>query len=178
MAFWDKELHFDKVVNPAQKQSNEHRNETQQNKGKVQTSEAEKKLQKALEKLKEYSDYAVEYDMNSFYFENGKLNLVAVVGFMEVLEKTCDEHFASRNYYKSRYNSLKAKYDELGEYMEHINATDGYEKWKSAQAHGRPRKTIDWEQYDLLTKAHVNQKQKAQILGVSPNTLRKLLKER
>ena len=108
----------------------------------------------------------------------GNWDLRAFSELLEYLVDDREEEVKKHNYYKNRLESLREKYNELVRYINETGNDEAYQKWKQAQKQGRPKKAIDWERYDLLVRAQLNQKEIAQHLGVSPNTLRKLLRER
>ena len=66
----------------------------------------------------------------------------------------------------------------LKHYLKQLDGLEGYAKWMKAQKQGRKPKEINIDRYHLLKKAKVNQKEIAKLLGVSPNTLRKILREK
>ena len=109
---------------------------------------------------------------------DGKYNLQAIAALFEALFEYSDKLTNSREYYKARYEKLKQEQQALVSYLESNKSLDEFAKWKAAQKAGRPHKTVDWKKYDLLNQAGLTQKEIAQHLGVSPNTLRKLVGER
>ena len=76
---------------------------------------------------------------------------------------------------REKIKRLEIKIKDLKNYIIATGHDSEYEKWKKAQGQGRKPKTIDMERYNLLEKAQIPKKEIAKLLGVSPNTLRKIL---
>lgn len=131
-----------------------------------------------IEYLHELNHDAIDGGFTPLINSEGKWDLRGISELFEYLVDDREEEAKKHNYYKNRLGSLREKYDELVRYINATGNDEAYQKWKQAQKQGRPKKTIDWERYDLLVRAQLNQKEIAQHLGVSPNTLRKLLRGR
>lgn len=174
MAFWEKTKLNDMDL--------EHKNRQQQEQGQAQQgdgNEVRKSAeQEASDYLKVVSEWAVNNGHSPLINASNRWDLPAIAEVIQAIVELNEKHYASRNHYKARYESLREKYDELAEYLSVTGNDEAYKKWREAQRQGRPKKTIDWERYDLLLRAQLTQKEIAQHLGVSANTLRKLLKER
>lgn len=174
MALWDKTKLNDMVYGQKNNQT-QTAEQAQQTAGNEETRSAE---QEAVSYLKEVSEWAVNNGHPPLINASNRWDLSAIAEVIQAIVELNEKHFASRNHYKARYDSLREKYDELAEYLSVTGNDEAYQKWKEAQKQGRPKKSIDWERYDLLLRAQLTQKEIAQHLGVSANTLRKLLKER
>lgn len=170
MSIQDESLHFDKVqVNrPSATQESEQRESRKWASGKAvfsasTTPEKRTKLVNSLIAVEQYSELN-----ESIIDSNGNLDIDALLRIAGSFYNIAKREQTKR---RKAVKDLKAM-------QEAMTQIDGYQKWKEAQKAGRAPKRIDWTQYDLLVQAKANQKQIAAILGVSPNTLRKLVKER
>ncbi len=174
MAFWEKTKLNDMDLGGKNKQT---RTAEQ---AQHEDSEAERKSaeQARIEYMKEVNQWAIANGYTPLINAENRWDLGAISEFLQMIVELNEKNYASRNHYKARYDSLREKYDELAEYLSVTGNDEAYQKWREAQRQGRPKKAIDWERYDLLLRAQLTQKEIAQHLGVSANTLRKLLRER
>ena len=140
-----------------------------------QVNPLEKQKKEIYSKLEEVNEWAVGENLPSL-IQDGKwvtLNIAYLAGVMfdYCIDTANDIKKAQDLTRKAREENARLKH-----YLKQLDGLEGYAKWLKAQKQGRKPKDINWEKYEILKKANINQKDMARLLGVSPNTLRKILK--